>query len=106
MSNELGQRWSAETDQVLRRAGWRPGRSVPTATWEWILRERGCFEIHEAARRFLGEFGGLVIYGLPADSITTQSAIRLDPLKAEWDDETFVRISDEAGTHLYPVGQA
>jgi hypothetical protein len=79
---------------------------VPTATWESILRERGGFEVHEAARRFLAEFGGLVTYGWPPDSILTRSAIRFDPLKAEWDSETFARLSKEAGTLLCPVGQA
>ncbi|MGW3653336.1 SUKH-3 domain-containing protein [Streptomyces sp. NPDC000878] len=104
--SEEARRWSTETDQVLRKAGWQPGRSVPTATWEWILRERGEFEVHEAARRFLAEFGGLVTYGWPADSILTRSAIRFDPLKAEWDSATFARLSEEAGTHLCPIGQA
>jgi hypothetical protein len=91
---------------VLRRAGWRPGRSVPTDTWESILRERGPFVAHEAARRFLSEFGGLVTYGWPADSITTSSAIRFDPLGAQWQDERFARASLEAGASLYPIGMA
>ncbi|MFE9765759.1 SUKH-3 domain-containing protein [Streptomyces sp. NPDC005808] len=106
MSGGQPQRWSAETDRVLRKAGWYLGRSMPTGTWEFILRERGGFGIHESARRFLAEFGGLMTYGLPADSTLTQSAIRLDPLKAEWDEEAFARLSEEAGTPLCPVGQA
>ncbi|MGI5427986.1 SUKH-3 domain-containing protein [Streptomyces sp. CA-179760] len=91
--------------EVLRRAGWRPGRSVPTGTWESILSERGSFVAHEAARRFLSEFGGLVTYGWPADTITTSSAIRFDPLRAQWQDERFARAGREAGP-LYPVGTA
>jgi hypothetical protein len=98
--------WSSETDGVLRRAGWRPDRAVPTDTWEWILRERGSFVPHDAARRFLRAFGGLVTYGWPADPVTTRSAIRFDPLQAEWEDETYARMSREAGTPLYPVGRA
>ncbi|WP_328411542.1 SUKH-3 domain-containing protein [Streptomyces violaceus] len=98
--------WSPQTEEVLRRAGWRPGRSVPTGTWESILRERGSFVAHEAARRFLSEFGGLVTYGWPADSITTSSAIRFEPLGAAWQDERFARASREAGESLYPVGTA
>ncbi|MET9440132.1 SUKH-3 domain-containing protein [Streptomyces sp. NPDC006610] len=106
MSSEQSQGWSQETERVLRRAGWQPGRSVRTDTWEHILRERGGFVAHEAARRFLAEFGGLVTYGWPADAITTQSAVRFDPLTAEWEDATFVRLSEEAGTVLFPVGRA
>ncbi|MGK5691497.1 SUKH-3 domain-containing protein [Streptomyces sp. URMC 128] len=98
--------WSPQTDEVLRRAGWRPGRSVPTDTCESILRERGSFVVHDAARRFLSEFGALVTYGWPADTITTSSAIRFDPLKAGWQDERFAWASREAGASLYPVGTA
>ncbi|MEU6447995.1 SUKH-3 domain-containing protein [Streptomyces sp. NPDC046979] len=71
----MTRRWSPRTDTVLRTAGWRPGRAVPTATWESILRERGDFAPHDAARRFLAEFGGLVTHGWPADTIATSSAI-------------------------------
>ncbi|MDN0193719.1 SUKH-3 domain-containing protein [Streptomyces sp. S.PNR 29] len=106
VSADQARGWSPQTDEVLRRAGWRPGRSVPTDTWESILRERGSFVVHEAARRFMSEFGGLVTYGWPADSITTSSAIRFDPLGAEWQDERMARASREAGAALYPVGTA
>ncbi|MEU6453039.1 SUKH-3 domain-containing protein [Streptomyces sp. NPDC047065] len=102
----MTRRWSPRTDTVLRTAGWRPGRAVPTATWESILRERGGFAPHDAARRFLAEFGGLVTHGWPADTIATSSAIRFDPLAAEWQDERFARASREAGASLYPVGAA
>ncbi|MFD6292378.1 SUKH-3 domain-containing protein [Streptomyces sp. NPDC060205] len=98
--------WSPQTEDVLRRAGWRPGRSVPTSTWEAVLSERGAFVAHDAARRLLAEFGGLVTYGWPADSITTSSAVRFDPLAAAWQDERFARASREAGAPLYPVGTA
>lgn len=98
--------WSRQTKEVLRRAGWRPGRSVPTDTWEATLGERGSFVAHEAARRFLSEFGGLVTYGWPADSITTSSAIRFDPHRAQWQHERFAKASREAGALLYPVGTA
>ncbi|MFE7069989.1 SUKH-3 domain-containing protein [Streptomyces sp. NPDC057620] len=98
--------WSPQTEDVLRRAGWRPGRSVPTSTWEAVLSERGAFVAHDAARRLLAEFGGLVTYGWPADSISTSSAVRFDPLAAAWQDERFARASREAGAPLYPVGTA
>ena len=69
VSNTGARSWSSPTEEVLRRAGWRRGgRSVPTDSWEAILGERGSFVAHDAARRFLSEFGGLVTYGWPADS--------------------------------------
>ncbi|WP_430727329.1 SUKH-3 domain-containing protein [Streptomyces beigongshangae] len=91
---------------MLRRAGWRPGRAVPTSTWEAVLSERGAFVAHDAARRLLAEFGGLVTYGWPADSISTSSAVRFDPLAAAWQEERFARAGREAGAPLYPVGTA
>jgi hypothetical protein len=36
---DVGMRWCAETDRVLRAGGRLPGRSVPTCTWEGILRD-------------------------------------------------------------------
>ncbi len=91
---------------MLRRAGWQPGRTVPTETWEAILRERGPHEAHDAARGFLAEFGGLTTYGWPADSVTTCSAICFDPLQAAWQDERFARAGLRTGVRLCPVGTA
>ncbi|WP_367045062.1 SUKH-3 domain-containing protein [Streptomyces sp. Je 1-332] len=99
-------RWSEPTDRVLRKSGWYPQRSVPTVTWESILRERGGFVAHEAAQRFLAEFGGLHNDGWPAGPDTAKSPFRVDPLRAQWDRATFHRYSTEAGVSLYPVGQA
>ncbi|MEU8930587.1 SUKH-3 domain-containing protein [Streptomyces sp. NPDC048409] len=58
---------------------------------------------HEAARRFLGAFGGLATYGWPADPVTTRSGLRFDPRQADWQDEAYARMSRRAGTPLYPV---
>jgi hypothetical protein len=105
MSPEIGTRWSAEADRVLRLAEWFPGRSVSTAAWEKTLHEHGGFEIHDAARRFLTEFGGLA-FDLHGPGITmAQRPFTLDPLAAEWDDEIFDVLSDEAGAYLYPIGE-
>ncbi|OUD02842.1 hypothetical protein CA983_12890 [Streptomyces swartbergensis] len=57
-------------------------------------------------RGFLSEFGALVTYGWPADSITTSSAIRFDPLKAGWEDERFAWASREAGASHYDPATA
>ncbi|MFF0668165.1 SUKH-3 domain-containing protein [Streptomyces tendae] len=106
MSEDRSHEWSPGTEEVLRRAGWQPGRTVPTETWEAILRERGPHEAHDAARGFLAEFGGLTTYGWPADSVTTCSAIGFDPLQAAWQDERFARAGLRTGVRLCPVGTA
>lgn len=106
MRDDRARGWSRQTEIVLLRAGWHPGRSVPTGTWESVLRERGPFVVHDAARRFLSEFGGLVTYGWPADTITTSTAVRFDPLTASWQRDRFASASREAGVPLYPVGTA
>jgi hypothetical protein len=105
MSTETGQRWSAETGQVLLVAGWYPGRSAPTATWESILREHDGFEIHKAAQQFLSEFGALAVERGQSQPMAWRE-FRLDPLLAKWDHEIFEVLSEEVGTDLYPLGMA
>ncbi|MGA5795032.1 SUKH-3 domain-containing protein [Streptomyces cellulosae] len=89
---------SPQADGILRRAGWWPGRSVRTGTWESVLHERR-FAVPAAARRFLAEFGGPVTYGWPADPVTTWPAVRFDPLVAAW-------YRERLGPGLCPVGTA
>jgi hypothetical protein len=101
---DAGLRWSEETDQALRAGGWFPGRSVPTKTWESILLQTGEFEIHDAARRFLAEYGAVGLpYREPSDSMPWME-FSLDPLLAIWDAEVIHDIAERAGVDLYPVG--
>ena len=46
--------------ECLNSAGWRPGRTCDITVVEQTLRNAG-FELHEPARRFLGEYYGLAI---------------------------------------------
>ncbi len=104
---EPGMRWSREADWILRTSGWLPGRTVPTADWKRVLRESDeGFKMHEAARRFLTEFGGLDIRQQGPGRTMARSPFRLDPLVARWDFEIFEVLSEEVGTSLYPVGHA
>ncbi|MFF3767746.1 SUKH-3 domain-containing protein, partial [Streptomyces sp. NPDC001922] len=99
------QRWSTETERLLRKAGWRPGRSVPTAEWERVLQEHDEFEIHPDAQRFLAEFGGLSVTEVIVGAITVvRSEVSFDPTLAQWDQEIFEVLSEQAGAELYPVG--
>ncbi|WP_419995879.1 SUKH-3 domain-containing protein [Streptomyces boninensis] len=99
-----GQRWSADTDQVLREAGWHPGRYVPTAEWERALQEHDEFEIHPAAQRFLAEFGGLYIPDRGAGITMGRAEIDLNPALARWDREIYDALRELAGVELYPLG--
>jgi SUKH-3 immunity protein len=104
-SAEIGPRWSAETGWALRQAGWHPGRSVPTAEWERTLHEEDeGFVMHEAARGFLAEFGGMTINVYGPGRTMSRAPIRLDPLVAKWDFEIIDVQSEEMGTCLYPLG--
>lgn len=102
---EIGTRWSAETDWLLRRCGWQPGRAVPTGEWERRLREDDeSFVMHDAARRFLGEFGGLDVVQRGPGRTAARSPFRLDPLVALHESEIFDDLSEQAGEPLYPLG--
>lgn len=97
-------RWPAENSRVLRAADWYPGRSIPTGTWERMLRLHGGFEMHEAAQTFLAEFGGVRIpFREPWNAMPWRD-FRLDSLLALWDREIFDDLSEQAGTYLYPIG--
>ncbi|WP_193317930.1 MULTISPECIES: SUKH-3 domain-containing protein [Streptomyces] len=100
------QRWSESTDRTLRAAGWFPGRRVETAMWESVLEERGGFTIHPAARVFLREFGGLEVRERGPGISAIRADFQIDPRMAEWDEEIFDVLSEEASTSLYPLGMA
>jgi hypothetical protein len=102
---DAGLRWPEETDRVLRAGGWFPGRSVPTETWEIVLHQTGELEIHDAARRFLAEFGavGAAPHREPWDSMPWME-FSLDPLLAVWDAEIIEDLAERAGVDLYPIG--
>ncbi|MFE0672626.1 SUKH-3 domain-containing protein [Streptomyces sp. NPDC058867] len=100
------QRSSAATDRVMRGAGWFPGRAVSTVRWENTLRQHGGFEIHDAARGFLSEFGGLVSTERGPGRTMARMGFTLVPTAAKWEDEIFEVLSEEAGAALYPIGEA
>ncbi|WP_217167004.1 SUKH-3 domain-containing protein [Streptomyces sp. AC512_CC834] len=111
MSNEVPAEWSLLTYRVLRSAGWYPGRSVPLDRYESLLEEYSELEIHEAARRFLGEFAGLATDTWTPGPLMPQSPFRFTPCDVDAGREAcaeirevFIRMSESAGTRLYPIG--
>ncbi|MEU1871962.1 SUKH-3 domain-containing protein [Streptomyces sp. NPDC019793] len=112
MNGEVPVEWSPLTGQVLRCAGWHPGRSVPLDKYEHPLREFGGFEMHDEARRFLAEFSGLATDTWTPGPVMPQSTFRFEPCDIdagpeEWRGirETFRRMNESAGAHLYPIGR-
>ena len=66
--------------------------------------QSGEFEIHDAARRFLAEFGAVgVPYRDPWDTMPWME-FSLDPLLAFWDGEIIDDLAEQAGVDLYPIG--
>jgi hypothetical protein len=93
-----------ELENVLRAAGWRPGRRVSTSEWIGTLRLHG-FSIVPEAEVALQEFGGLRVEPVRTPSDThAPGVVIFDPLiEAELD-----RVADwqeQLGTRLTPIGQ-
>ncbi|MEU6120717.1 SUKH-3 domain-containing protein [Streptomyces sp. NPDC047123] len=105
MSDEGLRRWTDVTERVLRRAGWHPGRSVPTDTWVNALSATDGFEANEAALRFLAEFGDLKVVRA-SDHERGWREFQLDPLLAVPDGEIFEDLSEQTGVPLFPLGMA
>ncbi|MDT0270750.1 SUKH-3 domain-containing protein [Streptomyces sp. DSM 44915] len=99
------ERWSAETDRVLREAGWSPHRRVSTEEWERILKESDGFEAHEKARAFLAEFGGLEFELSGKGVAVERMPFSLNPLEGQWEADIYEDMSEETGTSLYPIGE-
>lgn len=88
---------------MLRAGGWFPGRSIPTAPWATVLLETGEYEVHEAARPFLAEFG-YVGFPHPAPGQTPPGPeLLLDPLAARWDAEIIDALAEQAGAGMDSV---
>lgn len=62
--------------------------------------------MHEGARRFLAEFGGLESDERGPGRTMARMGFRFDPTVAEWDAEVFDVLSEEAGVDLYPIGES
>lgn len=95
-------RFSQEVDDVLRRAGWMPGRQADLTRWKGTLPE---FEWHGAAEKFLREFGGIrvVVEGFGVKS--TREPFEFDPDVAFGEEERFVDLSALYGRKFFPVGE-
>lgn len=95
---------SKEAERTLLRSGWLPGRFVDPSAWRTRLEDAG-FVIHEAAERFLSEFGGLA-FEFGGDGISrAREAFELDPLLALGEDDRFNEWGELIGVSLAPIGE-
>jgi hypothetical protein len=97
-------RWSSDTEHHLRAAGWYPGRTVSVELWDDQLRRDG-YEVHDSARRFLAEFGGLAIQAAGPGSEITRSHVKIDPSVALGEHDRLTTYFPQLGPTLVPVGE-
>lgn len=95
--------YTAETERVLRDAGWIPGRRVDIGVLRTQMEEFG-FIMSEAAERFLSEFFGLVFKYNGPGITRAREMFEFDPLLAEGEDDRFTEWSEEIGECLTPIG--
>jgi hypothetical protein len=98
-------RWEPGVEEVLSKAGWRPDRQIGIDDWTGRLSAEG-WHLHEAARRFLAEFGGLRIPAGGAGRRVVRVSLELEPTLCSGQRYRFEQLCPEAGDTLYPIGEA
>lgn len=100
---------SAETDridEVLRAAGWFPGRDV--GRWAdgqiELMRKEG-FAASPAAFDALREFGGLHVEQYGTGHTLAREPFRLEPTVASGERDRFERFEPVIGEALFPIGE-
>ncbi|MEU4118699.1 SUKH-3 domain-containing protein [Kitasatospora sp. NPDC028055] len=93
------------TQATLRSVGWFSGRRVDTDVWRVSFAETGLV-MHQAAKEFLAEFGGLQVGWLGAGITRAREAFDLDPMNV-WNSEEdrFAAWSEARGVKIFPVGE-
>ncbi|MET9296928.1 SUKH-3 domain-containing protein [Streptomyces sp. NPDC003077] len=96
--------WSLEVLEVLKASGWTAGRRVDTTGWRSMFEAVGIV-MHDAAERFLQEFGGLTVsIGGPGVN-RAREPFELDPELAWGEDDRFSEWSVFLGRRLFPLGE-
>ncbi|MFC1404559.1 MULTISPECIES: SUKH-3 domain-containing protein [Streptacidiphilus] len=97
--------FSIETEEALRAAGWWPSRRVSVDPWRDALEEDGLVHLHEAAERFLAEFGGLSV-SLSGPGITcAKTPFEFDPELCVGEGDRFADWGETIGRDLFPIGE-
>jgi hypothetical protein len=91
-------------EETLRAAGWRPGRQVRVEGWREMLERSGLVRMHDAAERFLTEFGGLSV-SLSGPGITcAKTPFEFDPEHCVGEEDRFAEWGETIGRDLFPIG--
>lgn len=100
-------RFNLQAEEVLRGAGWFPGRQVPAMVASW-KREVMLSEFHmfPSAERVLLEFGGLIVDQRGLGETCAREPFEVDPTLAAYEGDRFSELSPLVNTSLYPLGEA
>jgi hypothetical protein len=99
-------RFPDEVSEVLRAAGWAPGRRVSDEQLQdWSAQLEG-FVMSEAAAQALREFGGLSVDQRGPGLECARAAFEIDPVLALYENDRFDLYRDEYGVELFPLGEA
>ncbi|MCX5396889.1 SUKH-3 domain-containing protein [Streptomyces sp. NBC_00102] len=94
--------FAADVESVLRRSGWFPGRTVGI---EGYKEELSGFTWHEAAEKFLGEFGGISVDVHGAGQSVAREPFEIDPELAIGEEGRFEELSQKFQRKFFPVGE-
>jgi hypothetical protein len=98
-------RFSAQAERDLRSAGWAPGRSVDTSAWRRQLEASGKVRMHDAADRFLREFGGLKVKISGPGISSAREPFEFNPWDLYGEEGRFADWGEQLGKSLFPVGE-
>jgi len=97
--------WPEPVVAHLTAAGWYPGRAVDPSEWAALLLEHYELRIHDAAIRFLTEFGGLdVPKAGPQGVDVAPAAFTTYPRRGVLRRETLAALRPQVTGELYPIG--
>lgn len=98
-------RFQPETVEALEGAGWLPGRDVDIAEWEAALVADGFPAFGTAARRFLAEFGGLVVHDGGSGVTRARSPFTLRATACLGEADCFSEWAVDLGRPIDPIGE-
>ncbi|MEY9845554.1 SUKH-3 domain-containing protein [Streptacidiphilus sp. MAP5-3] len=92
-------------EQTMREAGWHPGRSVPVKGWRETLERSGLVRMHDAAERFLTEFGGLEVQISGPGITCAKTPFHFKPDCCMGEEDRFADWGETLGRDLFPIGE-